>query len=502
LRQLPVSSPEFWRGLVDNLALAADERAACAAVTREISRALDTRTWIIEKTDDRFGIIAAGHGVSADVEALLPSALTADFERRAGEREFRPIDLGRWTAISLGSAERPMALIVAGDAATLEPVLGAVALWLPPALAAVRERSQRARVEAFAVDTYRLARRAGRLGALDAVCRHIVEQAARSLAAERVALAVYEPEEHGLTVKATHGYPLAAVENARIEPGEWVMGHVFASRRAVVVRDVRRLRGLSVVTRRYRTFSFAAVPIVLQHKVMGVLSTTDKSDGAVFTRRDASVLRAIGCVGALGLAAARGDAESKRLTRAATVDSLTGLFNRQLFDLRLHQEVERARRTSSALTVLIIDVDDFKGINDTYGHPAGDAVLQSAANILRSAVRVFDVCARFGGDEFAIVMPNSDRSSAAASAERIRESIESNCSRGAGLAAAAQVTVSIGVAVMEGAGEAPDEIVARADQNLYRAKAAGKNCVRIALTKRPAPFSNASRDASRSDKRT
>jgi diguanylate cyclase (GGDEF)-like protein len=234
----------------------------------------------------------------------------------------------------------------------------------------------------------------------------------------------------------------------------------------------------------------------MQHRAIGVLSVTDKADGAAFTRRDASVLRAIGSVGALGLTAARGDAEAKRLTRAATVDSLTGLFNRQHFDLRLHQEVERARRTSSLLTVLIIDVDDFKTINDTYGHPAGDAVLQSTANILRSAVRVFDVCGRFGGDEFAIVMPNSDRSSAAASAERIRDSVASSCSRGAGLADAS-VTVSVGVAVMDG-GEPPEDILARADQSLYQAKAAGKNCVRIASSRRAAPRSN----AARADKRT
>jgi len=499
VRSLLVSSPGFWRGLVDTVALAPDVRTACAAVAHEISRALETPTWIIEKSGDRFEIISTGEGVSADIGTLLTPALATDFERRAGEREFGPIDLGRWTAISIGSAERPMALIVAGDADVLESLLGPVALWLPAALDAVRERSMRARGEAFAVDAYRLARRAGRLDAVDAVCRQIAEQSARSLSAERVAIALYEPDEHGLAVKATHGYQLSAVDGARIEPGEWVMGHVFASRRAVVVRDVRRLRGLSVVARRYRTFSFAAVPIVVQQKVMGVLSATDKADGAAFARRDASVLRAIGCVGALGLVAARGDAESKRLTRAATIDSLTGLFNRQLFDLRLHQEVERARRTSSAVTVLLIDVDDFKSINDNYGHPAGDAVLVSAASILRSAVRVFDVCARYGGDEFAIVMPNSDRSNAAAAAERIRENIAASCSRLAGVAAPL-VTVSVGGAVMD-ASEAPEEIVARADQTLYQAKAAGKNCSRIASSRR-SPLSSVSRSDKRSDKRT
>lgn len=496
MRSLLVSSPEFWRGLVDSLAGAADERAACAAITREVSRALNTHSWIIERAADHIGIVASGHNAAVDVEAVLPAALIADVEQRASMSEGRPVDLGRWTALALGNTDRAMALIVAGDAAMLEPRLDALALWLPAALAAVRERALRARAEALVVDAYRLARRAGRLGALDTVCRHIVDQAARSLSAERVAVALYQPAEHGLVVAATYGYPFSTVENARIEPGEWVIGHVFASRRAILVHDVRRLRALSVVTRRYRTFSFAAVPIISERRVIGVLCATDKIDGANFTRRDVRTLRTIGGVGALGLMAARGDLETRRLARAATVDSLTGLFNRQFFDLRLNQEVERARRASSTLTVLIIDIDDFKVINDTYGHPVGDAVLQSTANILRSAVRVFDVCARYGGDEFAIVMPNSDRMSAAASAERIRDSVASSCSRVAGLADLSRVTVSAGVAVMD-SNEAPEQILARADQSLYRAKADGKNCVRIASSRRAVPLSNVPRSDSR-----
>jgi diguanylate cyclase (GGDEF)-like protein len=494
------SSPEFWRDLARSVAVAADERSACAVVTREISRVLETRAWIVEKVGDHFRISTdADSEPPADFESISTAAVGVDFERRAAGGELRPIDLGRWTAIPLGDAEGSRALIVAGDAVRLEPVLGAVAVWLPSALAAVRERARRARAEALAVDTYKLARRAGRLGAVDSVCRQAAEQAARSLAAERVAVALYRSDEHRLAVVATCGYPLAEVEDVRIEPGEWVMGHVYASRRAVVVRDVRRLRALSVVTRRYRTFSFAAVPIIADRTVIGVLSATDKIDGTSFGRQDVATLRAIAGVAALGVVAARGDAEARRLARAATVDSLTGLFNRQYFDLRLHQEIERARRTSSALTVLMIDVDDFKVINDTQGHALGDGVLQAVANTLRSVVRVFDVCARYGGDEFAVVMPNSERTRASATAERIGESIARSCGRDARLAGPSLVTVSVGAAVMD-AGETPEQILQRADESLYHAKAAGKNCVRIASSRRVAPLS--SRAAGRSDERT
>lgn len=493
------SFPEFWRDLALSVAVAADEPSACAAVTREISRVLATRAWIIEKVGDHFQIGAdAASEPPADFEGVSIGDVALDFERRAAGVELRPIDLGRWTAIPLGDDDRSRALIVAGDAATLEPVLGAVAVWLPSALAAVRERARRSRAEALAVDMYRLARRAGRLGAVDSVCRQAADQAARSVPAERVAVALCRSDEHRLAVVATHGYPLAAVEDVRIEPGEWVMGHVYASRRAVVIRDVRRLRALSVVTRRYRTFSFAAVPIIADGRAIGVLSATDKVDGTSFTRRDVATLRAIAGVAALGMVAARGDAEARRLARAATIDSLTGLFNRQYFDVRLHQEVERAKRTSSALTVLMIDVDDFKVINDTQGHAIGDGVLQAVANTLRSVVRVFDVCARYGGDEFAVVMPNSERTRASATAERIGESIATTCGREVRLADQSRVTVSVGAAVMD-EGETPEQILQRADESLYHAKAAGKNCVRIAVSRRVAPMSSSA--AARSDNR-
>jgi diguanylate cyclase (GGDEF)-like protein len=333
--------------------------------------------------------------------------------------------------------------------------------------------------DALFVDLYKLARRVSRSAETDAVCQRVVEQACRTVGAERVAVALYRPDEHRLAVTAARGYALDAVKDVRIQPGEWVLGHVYSCGRAVVVRDVRRFRAMSPVTRLYRSVSFAAVPIVGEGRVVGVLSATDKVDDGAFTRQDVAALRAISGVAALGLVAARGEAETRRLTHAATIDALTGLVNRQSFDLRLREEIERAKRESATLAVLMIDIDDFKAINDTHGHPVGDAALQAVSDVLRSVVRVFDVCARYGGDEFAIVMPNSERASTSAAAERIRERIATSGERDSRLAGLRHVTVSVGVATMR-TGETAEEIVQRADESLYRAKAAGKNCIRVA----------------------
>jgi diguanylate cyclase (GGDEF)-like protein len=445
------------------VALATDHRSACAAITREIWQALCVPAWIIDDSAHEHRVVAvAGRETSPDRAEVM-----------------RQVDRGTWTAIPLGDGDRSATLVVAGNGATFGPVLGGVAAWLPPALAAVRERDRPPRADALLVDVYKLARRAARSGAVDALCQHVVEQASRTIAADRVAIALNQPDEHRLSLVAACGYDVSAVEDVCIHPGEWVMGHVYSSKRAVVVRDVRRFHALSEVTRRYRTFSFAALPIVAEGRAVGVLSATDKCDGGAFTRQDVAALRAICGIASLGLTAARSEAEVSRLTHAATIDSMTGLFNRQSFDVRLRQEIERARRSSGTLALLMIDIDGFKAVNDTHGHPTGDAVLQAVSDVLRSVVRVFDVCARYGGDEFAIVMPNSERVSITAAAERIRERMMSSHERDDRLAGLRPVTVSIGVATLA-ASETAEEIVQRADESLYRAKAEGKNCVRVA----------------------
>jgi diguanylate cyclase (GGDEF)-like protein len=129
----------------------------------------------------------------------------------------------------------------------------------------------------------------------------------------------------------------------------------------------------------------------------------------------------------------------------------------------------------------LIDVDSFKSVNDRYGHPTGDAVIRGVADILRRSVRVFDVCARYGGDEFGVVMPGSRLDSAAAIAERIRVRI---AERQPPLPQDPTITVSIGVAEFLPGDGAPD-VIARADRALYEAKRAGKN--RIVTTRSPSP---------------
>ena len=172
-------------------------------------------------------------------------------------------------------------------------------------------------------------------------------------------------------------------------------------------------------------------------------------------------------------------AENRRLEALATTDPLTRVLNRRALLDRLTSEVDRARRFNSSLTLLLIDVDHFKQINDTTGHLAGDAVLRQLGALLEDAVRKVDVVARYGGEEFVVILPETASEGGIIFAERLRERIQSQ-SWNVTSDRAVHLTVSIGVATFPSPRVATTEdFFARADEALYRAKSGGRNQVRI-----------------------
>jgi two-component system cell cycle response regulator len=163
------------------------------------------------------------------------------------------------------------------------------------------------------------------------------------------------------------------------------------------------------------------------------------------------------------------------LDRASRTDHLTGLHNRRHLDEQYQQLLSSARRHGVPLTVLIVDVDHFKRVNDTYGHPAGDAVLQEVASRIAASVRTEDVVGRWGGEEFLVLAPHSDLQGAAALAERLRAGVGAVPITAA--EAVLSVTVSVGGATACGAesGGRDDDLLRTADANLYAAKTGGRD---------------------------
>ena len=173
--------------------------------------------------------------------------------------------------------------------------------------------------------------------------------------------------------------------------------------------------------------------------------------------------------------------KNSMLSEISARDPLTGLYNRWFVMEKIESEINRSLRHGSPMALLMLDIDHFKIVNDTYGHPAGDHVLQTVARLLKESCRVYDVPGRYGGEEFCLVLPDTALTSTPKVAERIRHRLETTETEISG-AAPLIVTASIGIAGID-AGSAdvlsPAMLIDRADRALYSAKNHGRNCVAI-----------------------
>lgn len=168
-----------------------------------------------------------------------------------------------------------------------------------------------------------------------------------------------------------------------------------------------------------------------------------------------------------------------RLEALAITDGLTGLFNRRHFDRLLHSEVQRSLRYKVPMVAVLLDIDHFKHVNDTYGHPTGDRVLKEIARVVSAGVRSTDFVARFGGEEIAVILTQTSLPAAAEVAERLRSQVALAAHEHEGTVF--HKTTSLGLAAFDGTGAPlrPEELLARADQALYRAKRSGRNRVEV-----------------------
>lgn len=168
--------------------------------------------------------------------------------------------------------------------------------------------------------------------------------------------------------------------------------------------------------------------------------------------------------------------ENSRLYRMATLDRMTGLFIHHYFQERLAEEIKRAERMSNPLTLLMADLDHFKEINDRYGHPQGDIILKGTANIIHQNIRSFDIPSRYGGEEFAIILADTDITAAEHIAERLRKKVEESVYKTD--SDEIRITISIGIAQFNPEIDMTSkDLIKRSDSALYSAKALGRNMV-------------------------
>jgi diguanylate cyclase (GGDEF)-like protein len=251
--------------------------------------------------------------------------------------------------------------------------------------------------------------------------------------------------------------------------GQGITGLAVERREAMLVNDAHLDPRLEVVpgTPPDEPEALIVVPLVARGSVKGSLNVHRLGEGAEFSEDELELVKRCGDAAALAL----DNAEIRaRLEQQAQTDSLTGLWNHRFFHDRIRAELTRAGRAHDTVSVLMLDIDDFKKVNDVQGHGTGDQVLVALADILQACVRASDVVCRIGGEEFAVVMPSSDSSAGLRLARRVADRLART-----DLETAGRITVSAGIA--EGPGDAnnPRELVAYAETAMMTAKAQGKN---------------------------
>jgi len=269
-------------------------------------------------------------------------------------------------------------------------------------------------------------------------------------------MADYQRREVGLSEKTWAAWVLRSAEDPYLLDD--LAGH--DQRMPVLVLDEAGGRAESLLT----------VPLRARNRTLGALVLSGRR--GAFDSASQRVLAILANQAAATLSLIR---DKERQTELAVRDGLTGLYNRRAFNELLTQAVAREDRQGGHFGLLLLDLDHFKKLNDTYGHPAGDAALKSAAEVLKRHLRKGDLAARYGGEEFVAILPASDETGATHLAERVREAVQAN--RLVFEGAKMHVTASFGLAVWPRDAKDAEGLLAAADRALYAAKQAGRNRV-------------------------
>ena len=236
-------------------------------------------------------------------------------------------------------------------------------------------------------------------------------------------------------------------------------------------------RDMSSATESFRLFKEAqsrlSIPLISFGQTLGVL-TLHSSRRNAFRQNELKPLESVADICANSIQNAH---YVERVKQLAYLDGLTGIFNRRFFELRIMEEIERARRYSTSLAVVMADIDQFKQLNDEFGHLLGDEVLRQVSSLLQRQLRKIDIVCRYGGEEFAILLPQTNAQQALATAEKLRRAVQGWQFPGV----PRTVTMSAGVAGFSTHGDTRDELIQAADTGLYAAKQAGRN--RVCLPK-------------------
>ncbi|MDP3711511.1 MAG: diguanylate cyclase [Mycobacteriales bacterium] len=312
---------------------------------------------------------------------------------------------------------------------------------------------------------------------LDGILAVVLETAMAATRARAGMVLLLSPDRSELVLRVGRGLePHRIPDDLRMPAGTGVSGRVASGGEPVVGRVGIGPGALHGAVGEPTATSMIAVPLRSGGQVIGVLDLFDRADAEDFTESDLATIRTFASQASVAVDNVVLHEEAQRLS---ITDGLTGLWNYRYFTMTVAKEIERAARFGRPLTLLMIDVDHFKAVNDTHGHPRGDAVLVELAGRVKSQVRDVDTLARYGGEELVVVLPETDEEGGQQAAERICDAVRRRPFGDPGQDPV-DVTVSIGVAVFPLHGASSSTLLRRADEALYDAKDSGRDTWRTA----------------------
>jgi diguanylate cyclase (GGDEF)-like protein len=306
--------------------------------------------------------------------------------------------------------------------------------------------------------------------------RALLATVAAAVPSEASSLLLYDPNGNELVFTASRTLQSGVIDGMRLRSDQGIAGWVARHREAVrlddATQDARYYAGIEAQTH-FRPRSMLCVPIVSKDTLLGVIQVINKIDGASFTGDELRLAQSLADHAAIAIENA---SLYRKAYMASITDDLTGLGNTRHFNQMLPELIGRQQ----PLALLVLDLDNFKSIVDSYGHLVGSRTIGYLGRVIAHLIRPGDVAARFGGDEFVVVLPDTDATTALGIAETIRSAIES-CSmlEGNGIDIST-VTASIGVAAFPEHGCTAEELFRAADGAMYAVKRRGKNAVSLA----------------------
>ncbi len=306
----------------------------------------------------------------------------------------------------------------------------------------------------------------------------ILDKALETVNAEKGSLMLYDSSDNTLQVKVVYGLKdkkqeddinNGTIECQKMKPNSGIAGKVFTEKKSIITNLGGNDPRFSQLSKDNNISSLICVPLIAKGECIGIINITNKKNGKLFNKKDLEFVEALANQAAIAV-------DNAQLYELATKDGLTKLYIHRHFYLLLESEIKRVQRYHHVLSLLMMDIDSFKHVNDTYGHLVGDMVLKEIASTIQKTIRHVDIPARYGGEEFTVILPETALVNAVTIGERLRKRI-SEIEIKVDENTIIRPTVSIGIAEFPNAADNIKDLIDFADKALYVSKENGKNCI-------------------------